>query len=278
MQLLRLELYRIFRRPRTYISFGTITAIVVLIQLAMWANGQEFVDFVLQGMQQDFEIGGKLLSGYFVTFQILIMLLVHVPLLIAMVAGDAVAGESAQGTLRMLLSKPVSRTKLLLVKFGAATIYSWLLLIWLAIMGLLGSLLVFGNGDMIVARSTDVFIYTQNDILWRYGFAFGFAALSMTTITALALFFSVFADNAIGPIITTMGVIIVFTIIDTLTVPLFAKVKPYLFTSHMLGWKGFFYTPIPEAALWKSVAVLMGYILLFLGGAIYFFNKKDIQS
>jgi ABC-2 type transport system permease protein len=278
MQLLRIELYKIFRKPRTYISFATITAITILVQVALLANGKEFSDFMLQGVNAQFDLQGNILYGYFVTYLILATLLVHVPLLVALVAGDALAGEAASGTLRLVLTKPISRTRIVLGKYLATVIYSIALLIWLAIVGLFVSLLLFGEGDLIIAKSSEVVVLLKNDIMWRYAAAFGFAALAMMAVAALSLFLSVMAENSIGPIVGTMGVIIVLTIISNLDLPLFEYVKPGLLTSHMLGWKGFFSEPVPYAAIARSAAVLVSYIVGLVGATIFIFNRKDIQS
>lgn len=273
----RLELYKIFRRPRTYISFGIILAITLLIQVAMLFDGQTFLGFMLQGVEQ-FDIQGNVLNGYLITYIILQTLLIHIPLLVALVAGDAVAGEANMGTLRLLLTKPISRPRIILVKFAASVFYSLCLIIWLAIVGLTISLIVFGEGDMINLKSDAFVMILKDDVMWRYTAAFGFAALAMTTVAALSILLSVFADNSIGPIMGTMGIIVVLTIFSTLGLPIFDNIKPYLFTTHMIGWKGFFDDPVPYTAIARSAGILAGYIILFIGSAIYFFSKKDIQS
>lgn len=278
MQLLRIELYKIFRKPRTYISFATVMAITALVQVALMANGEEFSDFILQGVNAQFDLQGKVLNGYFVTYLILGTLLVHVPLLVALVAGDALAGEAAAGTLRLVLTKPVSRARLVLGKYLATVLYSIALLIWLAIVGLLASLAMFGTGDLIIAKSYEVVILLKHDIMWRYLCAFGFAALAMMAVAALSVFLSVLAENAIGPIVGTMGIIIVLTIISNLDLPLFQAVSPGLLTTHMLGWKGFFSDPVPYEAIGRSAAVLGAYIVGLVGATIIVFNRKDIQS
>src|ERR1043165_3920815 len=277
-QLLRIELYKIFRKPRTYISFATVLAITTLVQLALMANGQEFSDFILQGLNAQFDLQGKILNGYFVTYLILGMLLVHVPLLVALVAGDALAGESAAGTLRLVLTKPISRAKLVLGKYAATVVYSVALLVWLALIGLLLSLLLFGEGDLIIARSYEVVVLLKHDVMWRYLCAFAFAALAMMAVAALSVFLSSLSENAIGPIVGTMGVIIVLTIISNLDLPIFEAVKPYLLTTHMLGWKGFFSNPVPYAAIGRSAVVLCSYILILIGATVFVFGRKDIQS
>jgi ABC-2 type transport system permease protein len=278
LPLLKLELYKIFKKPRTYIAFGAIAVIVVLIQLALYADGAIYLEFVMRSINESFTVEGKLLNGYFVCFTILQTLLVHVPLLIALIAGDAIAGEAAMGTLRLLITKPISRTGLLLTKFSASMVYTLALLLFMATLSLFGSMLIFGTGDMMVFKSSVFLILDKNDVLWRYVGAFGFAALSMTTVAALAFLLSVFAENSIGPIIATMSIVILFTILTTMDIPFFNVLKPFLFTNHMLNWKGFFEQPVDAREVLKSALVLVVHIVGFVSIAIFVFRKKDILT
>jgi ABC-2 type transport system permease protein len=291
MQLLQIELYKIFKKPRTFIAFGVITAIILLVQVAMKFGGEEYVGFVMSGLSGTFDAPpGQVLNGYFVCFIILNLLLIHVPILVALIAGDMISGEANMGTLRLLAAKPVSRMRLLLVKFIAASVYTILLLIWVAVFSLVLSILMFGTNELFVARGLEVNILSSSDVLWRYIAAFAFAATGLITVASLAFMFSTFADNSIGPIVATVCVIIVFTILTQLQIPFYDEtIKPWLFTTHMLGWKGFFYVKGEEgvtvngsienpAAIIKSGLILLAYSLLFLSIAIWYFKKKDILS
>ena len=276
--LTRIELFKIFKKPRTYIAFAAIGLIIILIQLAMFADGAGYMEFMMQNINGAFDIVGKQLNGYFVFYLILHTLLVHVPLLICLVAGDAVAGEANMGTLRLLVTKPVSRTNLMLSKFLASSIYTWLLLLFMAVVGLLGSVALFGVSDLMVQKSDVFTLLDKSDVLWRYVAACGFAALSMITVAALAFLFSVLAENSIGPIIAAMSVVIVATILTTMDIPIFNMLKPYLFTNHMLNWKGFFDNPVDGKEVAKSASILLFHIVLFVSLAIYIFRKKDVLS
>ena len=230
------------------------------------------------------------MNGYLMAYIILQLMLVHVPLLIALVAGDMISGEAAQGTLRVLLTKPISRAMLISGKFAASFVYTLALLIWMAIWALGISMLVFGVDDMLILKSDLVTQIVKTDILWRYVAAFGFAALAMTTVAAMSFFLSLFAENSIGPIMATMSIIIVFTILNTLDLPIFESVKPFLFTSHMLGWKGFFDVQINEnneqivgsienlPAVMVSAGILLLHIFGFLLASVLVFRKKDVLS
>jgi ABC-2 type transport system permease protein len=287
--LLQIELFKIFKRPRTYIAFVAIAAIVVLIQLALYLDGKTYIGFLLQSIER-FNVEGKILNGYFVCYFILQTLLIHVPLLIALVGGDMIAGEANMGTLRLLISKPISRSSLLISKFLASTVYTLLLLIWMAILSLLVSLLIFGSGDLVVFQSQVIIQIPQSDVFWRYLAAFGFAAIAMTTVAALSFFLSLFAENSIGPIVAAMSIVIVCTILTTMDLPLFLSMKPYLFTSHMLGWKGFFDIRATDAnsaipgsiqnlpAILRSAFILVLHIIFFVTASVVIFRKKDVLS
>lgn len=291
-QLLRIELLKIFRKPRTYISFGAIAAMVVIIQVALKFDGESYIEFMVGNLKDSLDIPySHILNGYFICFIILNLLLIHIPLLVALVAGDSIAGEANMGTLRLIASKPVSRTGLMLAKFAATVIYTGLLLIWLAFISLLLSILMFGTNDILIARNDSLEIIRSSDVMWRYLSAFAFATLALNTVAALAFLLSVFSDNSIGPIVSTISIVIVFTILSEMQIPLYDRtVKPFLFTSHMLAWKGFFYSKIDASgssipgtienirAIAKSGLILILYIIGFVSAAIFVFNKKNILS
>ncbi|MEY3821602.1 MAG: ABC transporter permease [Bacteroidota bacterium] len=288
--LVQVELYKIFKRPRTYIAFGAVAALIGIIQFGLKLDGKSYLDFMLNDLSSSLEIDGKILNGYLVCYVMLQLLLVHVPLLIALIAADMISGEANMGTLRLLLIKPYSRTTLLLAKFIAATIYTLLLLVWLAILALFGSMLLFGTDDMFLLKTSYVVLLKESDVFWRYIGAFGFAALAMTTVASLGFFLSVFAENSIGPIVATMSVIVFFTILSTLNIPIFNLIKPYLFTTHMIGWKEFFDIKVnasneaiigsiqnPEKII-KAALVLFLHTIGFFVATVLVFRKKDILS
>ncbi|MCC7231804.1 MAG: ABC transporter permease subunit [Bacteroidia bacterium] len=276
LKLTWLELIKISRKPRSYIGFAVVTLIVIIIQFAMYVDGQSYIDFISSSIEQNFLFSGKILNGNLVCFMILQTLIIQIPLLIALVTGDLISGEAALGTLRLVLTKPVTRGTVLFAKFLSGSIYTLLMLIWLGILALFLSLLIFGNGDLIVLKTDEVIILQDGDVVWRFLTALSLAFLALLLVASLSLLLSCFADNSIGPIVSTMGIIILFTIIGTLEVPVFDHVKPFLFTTHMLVWRNLFEDPLPLGQIFLSIMVLMGHIVMFLLAAWIYFNKKDI--
>ena len=290
--LLQIELFKIFKKPRTYLAFVIIAAFIFLIQLGLFVNGKDWMKFMLGSLDETMNIDyDKLVNGYAVCFFVLNLLLVHVPILVALVAGDVVSGEAGMGTLRLLAAKPVSRAQIILAKYFATAVYVFALLLWIAVISLVLSIAIFGENDLVVAKTNGLQLIESSDVLWRYFCAFGFAFIAMMVVAAISLLLSVLSENSIGPIVATVGVIIVCTLISEMEIPVYQKyIKPYLFTTYMLGWKGFFYIGSTDdgetikgsiqylPGILKSIAALLVYIVALVGTSVFIFRKKDILS
>ncbi len=272
------ELVKISFKPRSYLGVGGISLIIILILLAMKLDGSLYIKLLTGQFDEALSFEGNILNGNLIAFLIIQMLIIHIPLLVAFVTGDLVSGESAMGTIRFLLTKPISRSTVLLSKFMASCIYTLLLVLWLAFLALVVSHFVFGSGDLIVLNSDGLVIFQEADVLWRFVLGFSIAFLSLVTVATLSLMFSCFSENSIGPIVATMGIIILFTIIGSLDVPIFDTIRPYLFTTHMAAWRYFFSQPLSVDEIIESILILFSHIVFFLGIAVYKFNKKDILS
>ena len=278
IKIINIELYKIFKKWRTYIGFIAIAVLVPIIQVAMLIEGEQSLDFMTRNLQQSFIFVGNLLNGYLISYLILNALTIHIPFLVALVAGDLLAGEATAGTYRLLITRPVSRFKLVTSKFFAGIIYTNLLVLWLAILSLGLGIIIFSVGELIVIKTSTVIIFARGDVFWRFILAYGFAALSMSVVASLAFLFSALVENAIGPIVSTMAVIIVFVIISAIEISIFEAIQPYLFTSYMASWRLFFDDPIDFAEIAKSCLILAGHVLFFFGLAAYIFKRKDILT
>lgn len=272
------ECGKIAAKPRSYIGFVAISVIVGMIHLAMVLDGAGYISFITAPVQTTFMLEGNVLNGNLVCFIILQTLILQIPLLVALVTGDLISGEAAMGTIRLILTRPVSRSKILFAKFSAGAFYVFLLLLLLGVLALGGGLLLFGSGDLIVLKSEELTILAGDDTLWRFMGALAVAFLSLLVVAALSLWLSCMADNSIGPIITTMAVIIFFTIIGTMDIPFFDLIKPFLFTTHMVIWRNLFDQPLDLEMIRNSLAVLVLHLIGFYGAAWWTFTRKDINS
>ena len=276
-KLILIELYKIFTRPRTYIGFVAIIVIVLAVQMGFYVEGDELLDFLIHSLKDQFIFEGNLINMYTVSYVIMNTLWIHVPMLVALVTGDLIAGEANSGTFRMLLTRPISRTKLLMAKFIAGFTYSCLLIILLLVLSLGLGILLFGKGDLVVLKST-INIISADDAFWRFLLTALYGILTMTTVAALSFLLSSVSDNSLGPIIGTIAIIIGLTIISTLGFSILGPMVPCLFTTYLTSWQLFFDFEIDMIKLSRAIIVQVIYIVVFLGITIVYFNKKDILS
>ena len=277
-QLVQIELYKIFKKWRTYIGFIAIGALVIIIETAMLFEGQKSLDFMTRNLRESFAFVGNLLNGFLISYLILNMLAVHIPFLITLVAGDLLAGEATAGTYRVLLTRPVSRMQVVGSKFIAGNIYTFSLVLWLGFVSLGVGAVLFGFGELIVIGTESIIILDRADVLWRFLLAYGFATLGMSVVCSLAFFFSSMVENAIGPIIATMAVIIIFIIVSAINIDIFKSIRPYLFTNYILSWQLLFDDPVNTSRIFKALVILFGHVVFLFGITAFIFNKKDILS
>lgn len=276
-KLVSIELYKIFSKPRTYIGFGAVIVIVLAIEFGLLIEGDTMMGIIIQNIKDRFIFEGNVINQYLVSYVILNTLWIHVPILVALVTGDMLAGEANSGTFRLILTRPVSRVQLVLSKFIAGWIYAVLLIAVMAILSLGIGMILFGPGDLMVVTNK-VNIFSADDLVWRFAGAYAYGILSMTTVAALSFVLSSFADNSIGPIIGTVAMIIGITIISTVGASLLGPVNQYLFTSYLPSWQLFFQTDSGLSSMGHAILIQILYITGFLSLTILYFRKKDILS
>jgi ABC-2 type transport system permease protein len=280
MKLFWLETYKTFSRWRTYISFGFIALIVIMTEVVMKLSADEILYRMMRSFQKDFLIFGNVLNGWFITAFIMNSLHIHIPFFITLVAGDIVSSEATAGTMRLLLIRPPSRSKIITAKYLTTLFYTTGLVIFLALMCITLGLLLFGHGDLMMnyeSKLRIVFI-PEAEVPLRMLLAFTAAVWSMMVVASLAFLLSTLAENSIGPIIGTMAVVIVFLVLGNFPFDFFRTLRPYLFTTYMVFWQRFFEDPIPWQEIAKSALILgLHNIGLFLI-AFTVFTRKDIKS
>ncbi|MGB7573560.1 MAG: ABC transporter permease subunit [Thermodesulfobacteriota bacterium] len=280
MKLFWFETYKTFSRWRTYISFGFIALIVIMTEVVMKLSAYEILYRMMRSFQKDFLIFGNVLNGWFITAFIMNSLHIHIPFFITLVAGDIVSSEATSGTVRLLLIRPPSRSKIITAKYLTTLFYTTGLVIFLGLICITLGLLLFGNGDLIINYQTKfrlVFI-PEAEVPLRMLLAFTAAVWSMTVVASLAFLFSTLAENSIGPIIGTMAVVIVFLVLGNFPFDFFRLLSPYLFTTYMVFWQRLFDQPIPWQEIVRSAVILGLHSVGLFSIAFIVFNRKDIKS
>src|SRR5947208_16145818 len=137
------ELCELFAKKRTYIGFLMfLLAQNVIILVFRFTNGPRV------NMMRTLEGNGYLAQEFIsaltvATFMLLPIAYMLLPLYVSLVGGDLVAKEAEDGTLRMILSRPISRSRLLLLKWLAGVVFSFALVMALGLFGVLFAWLWF---------------------------------------------------------------------------------------------------------------------------------------
>jgi ABC-2 type transport system permease protein len=271
------EFLKTFLRWRSYIAFVAIAIVVPLVLIAMKLNADALVRGATRGLSQDFLFVGNIVNGYFVTYFVLNALWIHVPFLLTLGAGDQLAGEATAGTFRILLTRPASRSKILAMKYLTTLLYTFTVVAFLVILSVGLGVLLFGSGVLLVPAKV-LTIIPAEEAPWRMLLACLLATWGMWVVASVAFFFSSLVDNALGPIVGTMALIIIFYVISGVPVDLFRAMRPYLFTTYLNIWQKALESPIPWGEVFESGAVLGAFSIGFYAVTWYIFVRKDILS
>ncbi len=276
-KLIGIEIIKIFGKKRSMLGFLALAALMPLIIWGFSKGATGIEQDIMHQLEGSFIIVGSIFNGFLVTYITMNFLWVHIPFLIMLVAGDVVAGEGAAGTFRIILTRRVSRFKILIAKLIAAYLYTIILILFFAIMSLgLGSLWL-GIGDLVVFDE-GILILSQ-EVAWaRFALAFVFAIFVMLVVTTLCFMFSSMVNNGIGPIVGAMAIIIIGLALANIPIDIFEKISPYLFTSYFDIWQKAFFDPIPWRDIGNDAIVLSIYTLVFIIISIVHFTRRDIST
>ena len=271
------ELVKMFARKRTWIGFGAFLGLELLILGLSQTKG------VQRGFRNFIEGNGGLFEEYSggLTLAFNIMALTAITLgvlFLALVAGDIVGKEVEDGTMRMTLSRPVSRSRVLLVKYLAAQVYSFVLVGYLGCTALLTGMAWRGVGSLCAAVPEERLLafFSPGEGLSRYFGALPFFALSLCAIVSLAFLFS--CCN-VKPAAATVMTLMVFFVDRILYLwPQFASYKPWFMTSYMVTWVNFFRSPVPWERMSEDYLCLLGLNATFVLIGCTIFLRRDLKS
>jgi len=268
LRLLRSELGLIFLRWRNIALLAVLAVIPVLIGIALrlaapsgGGQGPAFLD----------QVAG---NGVFLAFLALtIMLTLVLPLAVAVVSGDSVAGEAGHGTLRYLLAVPVGRTRLLSIKYSALLVFCVASGLLVAGISLAVGAAAFPVGPVTLLSGTTVSLV---DGLLRLLLVTLYVAAAMGALAAIGLAISTFTEHAIAAIAAILVIVIGSEVADS--VPQFAVVHPYLPTHFWLSFDGLLRMPIAWGSVGQGLLSFGIYAVIFCAIAWARFTTADVTS
>jgi ABC-2 type transport system permease protein len=213
-------------------------------------------------------------NGVFLTLVALqALLLLVLPLVVAVVAGDSVAGEAGYGTLRYLLTRPAGRTRALSVKYLAIVTYGLAATFIIAITSLLLGVILFPVGPVTLLSGTTVSLAAG---LVRVLWVALYIAAAMASVGAIGLAISTLTEHAIGAIAAIMVLVVTSEVADT--VPQFAAIAPYLPTHWWNSFDSLLRSPMDTTTLWHGLLSFAVYAALFCAIAWAKFTTSDVTS
>ena len=271
------EFQKIFYRKRTYIGFILIGILIPFIVGAI-DNGGNMLEKSIYGQLSDsFFFVGSLINGYLATYIIIAVLITHMPFLSTIIAADIVSGEYSKGTFRLYLSRPISRSKILLSKLIIVYLYTILLMAFFIGYSLLISVVWLGTGELAVFHMGLLFL-SEDDALVRFFIAFLTSTVVMLTVSSLCFYISTISKNSVTPIIITISTVFVGTAISIIPIELFKIINPYLFTGYINSYLSAFHDPIPYDGILRLILICLLWTGIFLALAFNHFIKKDITD
>jgi len=273
---LRNELWKLFGKKRTYIGFGAfLVAQILTVLMFRYSHAS-------QGMVRQLEGNGYLATQFISSLTVATIMLfpiayVLLPLYVALVGGDLVAKEAEDGTLRMILSRPISRFRLLMVKWVAGSIFSALLVLALGVIGIGFASLFFPWGGLFAFVPGELFTVLEPAAgLRHYIAAHGLMTVKACTILGLAFMFGCF--NVKPAAATILALSVTFVSFVLMNIPFFKDLQHWFFTYHLNVWQNLLADPVPWSKVFMSVSILIGFNLTFLVIGSTAFQMRDIKS
>lgn len=262
------EIRLMLGRRRNQAGLLVLAAVPVFISIAVKSTlskpGQDAPDFFRSITD----------NGLFVALAALtIELGLFLPLAVSVVAGDSVAGEANIGTLRYLLSVPVTRPRLLAVKYAGIVIGAFVATFTVMVTGMVMGLVLFGGGPMTLLSGTQI---SFGDGVLRVVIAAAYLACGLSALGAVGLFMSTMTEQPIGAMVTTVLFSSTSYVLDS--IPQVSWIHPYLITHHWLDFGDLFRDPIAWNNILAGLYLALGYTIVFLAAAWARFAGKDVTS
>jgi ABC-2 type transport system permease protein len=277
LRLIRVELVKQLRRPRTWVALGFVILVPIIITIALKANPPS----LNEGGGGDGREGGARLfylaaqSGLLVPVATLrVMSEFFLVVIFCLFAGDSIASEAGWGNLRFLLARPIGRGRLLAAKLVVAGCYSALAAALILTSGLIAGGIAFGYEGIsipILGLSMSV-----GSLLAKIALSGVLAAWGIAGIAAFAFMLSSMMDNSAGAIFGAVGLYVVTSILGAID-----SIGPirYGFPTYYNGaWVALFRGESFGGDMVRNVVAQIPYVIVFVAIGFWWFHRKDIKS
>lgn len=275
---LRGELKKLFARKRTYIGYVVFLVFeALLLSLWVYVGREQFEDLAKRNFIPVELLSSSLTATYWIMgFSMFLLGSIY----FALVAGDIVAKETEDGNLRMVLSRPVSRLRILVLKYCAVIIYTVTFVIFVGVTGYGMALFAMGTEGGLFIWNPEMYILAvypdRDEAFQRLFIGACFMGLSMCVVTSLGFFFSCLKIKPAAASVMALSVFFIDFVLQN--IPFLANHKDVFITFRMANWIYVLQENIPWERIVESYAILMGLcVSLFIMGWMVF-QSRDFKT
>ena len=265
---LRSEWAKTLRRPRTYVALGFVMFIPAVVALALWLNPPD------HGDGDRFFVVATQTGLLFPAAMLRIMSRLVLVVVIALFAGDAVAGEGNTGNLRYMLLRPLSRGRLLAAKFIVAVTLSLLATILLTATATAVGGLAFGFEPI----DFELFFVDQSvaNLFIHIGMATGYVAWTLSSVVAFGFMISTMTDAPAAAAGSAVGLGVTSQILNEIEA--LGRIRDFMPTRYIDAWEGLFWSDRVPDDMYSGLLLPIPFVLVFCGVAWWWFRRKDVLS
>ena len=278
MSVVRTELVKATRRLRTYVAFGVVVVIPIIMTIALKLNPP---DSAGEGGGGGLFFLASQFSGLVMPAAALALMSAFLLIIIvAIFGGDAMASDASWGNLRFVLMRPVGRVRLLAAKLLVAAVLSWAAVLTVVLVALVAGGIAFGWHALDVPRFENGQLTLTHQsvatLLLHLGVATAYVSWMLTGLVAFTFLLSCVTDSPAAATVTGVGLYITSQILDAIE-PL-GSLRYVLPTHFFDSWRALIFQGHATSDMARGALLMVGYVLLFTGVSVWWFRRKDILS
>jgi ABC-2 type transport system permease protein len=271
---LSLELRKALRKARTYIGPVALTLLITAVAVGM--KHSPHLERMRGMMERDFIVTGSIVNAAFLCrFLLEGIPFLLLPLFTCMVFADLLASESADGTLRMLLCRPVTRRQVVVSKYLLGAVYAVGLAIGTGVLAYLIGTVLLGRGSLVLFND-GIWVIPEHTAILRLLASYTLIASGMLAIGSIAFAISTFLSNSNGAIAGAMGVLYGSAVIQE--IEFFAPLRPYLLSTHLEKWHGLLQGSFDTHQFLHSIGIMLAYAVVSFVIGLIIFERRDVLA
>ena len=262
----RWELRKLRSQKRTYLGLGAAAAVPIIfsVAVAVQSGGPEDVAF------------GRYIHDSGLAIPLVLLLFGAIwmfPLITALVAGDIVATEDHNGTLKTILTRSVERGQVFAAKVLAAATYATLAIALSGAVAIVAGILVSGFNPLVTLSGTRV---SASTALGLVGASLLVYLMPILAVAAIGLLLSTVTRNSAAAVVGTLMVSLLLQLVGIL--PGLGDLQPYLLSTQFNAWQGLLRRPADWEPVIRAAWVCASYGVPALFAALLVFLRRDVAG